>query len=94
LPRVWDCIFVELSEFHSGFWNFSRDRLAVTLDLPGDTSTRPIFWVFSMNRLAVEDDPPGDTNETMQFWSFRIFWDACDVVVMFICLNVNFDKYG
>jgi len=32
-----------ISELKLGFWNFSKNRMAVTRDPPGDTSTKPIF---------------------------------------------------
>jgi len=42
--------FMCMSELKSGFWNFSKNRLAVTRDLPGDTSVGPIFWVSSLKQ--------------------------------------------
>jgi len=82
--------FMWISELKSGFWNFSRNRLAVTHDPPGDTSTRSSFWVSSMNRLAAENKLLGGTNIVMLFLAILdLFGGTCDIIVMFICLNEN-----
>jgi len=44
--------FYVLLELDSGFWNFSRNRLAVARDSPGDTSYRPSFCVTSRQDLT------------------------------------------
>jgi len=62
-----------LSKLESGFWNFSRNHLAVTHDPPGDMRYKPSFWVSSMNRLAAEEDSPGGTNtDTLSLAVFDI----------------------
>ncbi|QCE04443.1 hypothetical protein DEO72_LG8g2479 [Vigna unguiculata] len=73
-------------QMKSGFWNFSKNRLAGRAGLPGDTCTRPSFWVSAMNCLAAENEPPGGTNTVTLFLAildiFGYLWCHCDVTML------------
>jgi len=60
--------FVELSEFHLGFWNFPETAWRSRATCQVTQATNTVFWDSSMNRLAAENDPPGDANWVAQFF--------------------------
>jgi len=69
-----------------GFMEFSKNRMAVTRDPPGDTSYRPSF-------LGFLHQPPGDREWSARrrelgcavFCCFGYFWVTCEVAVILIC---------
>jgi len=69
--------------------------LAVTLDPPGDTCSRPSFWVFLYGPLG--GGGQFARRRELGFLVLNCFGMFCaisDFSVMVLCKNVDFDEYN